>query len=638
MRNSLARQTAAALAFLAVAGNAMLAPIPAQAAGHYKHFKTAIYIPVNVTQSLVDPQVFEHQFARAMSQVPFDKVYIEGYRDNHFASDAEIEAVKRQFQAKGIEVAGGVTLAAGGFNGQFMTFDYESSRDRDTCKRAMALMARHFDHVILDDFTFYTSKSDADIKAKGKRTWTDYRLATMRKVSKDLIIDPARAVNKNVKIVIKYPNWYEHFEGLGFDLAQQPEMFDGIYAGTETRDPVITDQLLQQYESYNIIRYYETLRKDGKNGGGWVDTYSIRYVDRYAEQLWDTMLAKAPEITLFNWHPAAQDTPAEAGARPWAGQDTSFNWDRIVADWKAANPDAAVPPGWGLAAGAALKQIDAVLDQLGKPTGIPTYRPANSSSAEDFLPNYLGNVGIPIALTARFPQDAQTILLTQASAADPDILDKVKRQLEAGKAVFVTSGFVKATQDPKRKDRGFQDLVEVYATGNQVLLNDYYNGYGAGNGASLRDDPKVAPRDVLFPELHYFTNDAWPIIRGVAGARGFPVLLMNRYSKGVLYILSIPSNIGDLYSMPPGVMNSVKTYLMADTPVRIEAPAGVSLFTYDNGAYVIQSFRDTPTTVKVVKHAVDGKARPAAETVPGASRDTVSDVVIPPHSFRVYKG
>ncbi len=638
MRKSLARQTAAALAFLAVAGNAMLAPIAAQAAGHYKHFKTAIYIPVNVTQSLVDPQVFEHQFARAMSQVPFDKVYIEGYRDNHFASDAEIEAVKRQFQAKGIEVAGGVTLAAGGFNGQFMTFDYESPKDRDTCKRAMALMARHFDHVILDDFTFYTSKSDADIRAKGKRTWTDYRLATMRKVSKDLIIDPARAVNKNVNIVIKYPNWYEHFEGLGFDLAQQPEMFDGIYAGTETRDPVITDQLLQQYESYNIIRYYETLRKDGKNGGGWVDTYSIRYVDRYAEQLWDTMLAKAPEITLFNWHPAAQDTPAEAGERPWAGQDTSFNWDRIVADWKAANPDAKAPPGWGLAAGAALKQIDAVLDQLGKPTGIPTYRPANSSSAEDFLPNYLGNVGIPIALTARFPQDAQTILLTQASAADPDILDKVKRQLEAGKAVFVTSGFVKATQDPKRKDRGFQDLVEVYATGNQVLLNDYYNGYGAGNGESLRDDPKVAPRDVLFPELHYFTNDAWPIIRGVAGARGFPVLLMNRYSKGVLYILSIPSNIGDLYSMPPGVMNSVKTYLMADTPVRIDAPAGVSLFTYDNGAYVIQSFRDTPTTVKVVKHAVDGKARPAAETVPGATRDSVSEVVIPPHSFRVYKG
>ena len=638
------RAGAAALAALAVSAFAggTLVTASAQAADaptvhHYKHFKTAIYIPVNVTQSLVDPQVFEHQFARAMSQVPFDKVYIEGYRDNHFASDAEIEAVKRQFQAKGIEVAGGVTLAAGGFNGQFMTFDYESPRDRDTCRRAMELMARHFDHVILDDFTFYTSKSDADIRAKGKRTWTDYRIATMRKVSKDLIIGPARAVNPNVKIVIKYPNWYEHFQGLGFDLAQQPEMFDGIYAGTETRDPVITDQLLQQYESYNIIRYFSTLRKDGLNGGGWVDTYSIRYVDRYAEQLWDTMLAKAPEITLFNWHPAAQDTPAVAGDRPWAGQATSFDWDRIVADWKSAHPDAKAPPGWGLAAGAALKQIDAVLDQLGNPTGLPSYRPANASSAEDFLHNYLGNVGIPVALTARFPADAQTMLLTQAAATDPDVLNKVKRQLEAGKVVFVTSGFVKATQDPRRKDRGFQDLVEVYATGNQVLVNDYYNGYGAGNGESLRDDPKVAPRDVLFPELHYFTNDAWPIVRGVAGARGFPVLLMNRYSKGVLYVLSIPSNIGDLYSMPPGVMNSVKKYLLADAPVRIEAPAGVSLFTYDNGAYVIQSFRDTATTVKVVKHQAAGGTRPLAATVPGGGADTVSDVVIPPHSFRVFK-
>jgi hypothetical protein len=116
------------------------------------------------------------------------------------------------------------------------------------------------------------------------------------------------------------------------------------------------------------------------------------------------------------------------------------------------------------------------------------------------------------------------------------------------------------------------------------------------------------------------------------------VLLMNRYSKGILYVLSIPSNIGDLYSMPPGVMNSVKKYLQADAPVRIEAPAGVSLFTYDNGAYVIQSFRDTATTVKVVKHQAAGGTRPAAETVPGGGADTVSDVVIPPHSFRVFKG
>ena len=229
------------------------------------------------------------------------------------------------------------------------------------------------------------------------------------------------------------------------------------------------------------------------------------------------------------------------------------------------------------------------------------------------------------------------MLLTEAAAADPGIIGKIKGQLQAGKTVFVTSGFVKATQDTKRKDGGFQDLLEVHATGSQVALNDYYNGYGAGNGESLREDPKVAPRDVIFPELHYYTNDAWPIIRGVSGARGFPILLMNRYSKGLLYVLTIPSNIGDLYSMPPGVMNNVKKYLMADRPLRIEAPSGVSLFTYDNGAYVIQSFRDTPVKVRVVKQQVQAADKAAAETVPASgSGESVSEVTIPPHSFRVF--
>jgi glutathione S-transferase len=103
-----------------------------------------------------------------------------------------------------------------------------------------------------------------------------------------------------VKIIIKFPNWYEHFQANGYDLDQEPKIFDGIYTGTETRDPVTTDQHLQQYESYQIVRYFDNISA-GRNGGGWVDTYDTRYLDRYAEQLWDTMLAKAPQIVLFQY-------------------------------------------------------------------------------------------------------------------------------------------------------------------------------------------------------------------------------------------------------------------------------------------------------------------------------------------------
>jgi hypothetical protein len=640
------------LAAVPVLADAKAKPAPKLAAvqtakGQYRHFRAAVYIPVNVVKSLADPKRFDHEFERAMRQVPFDKVYIEVYRDRSFATDAEIDTVVKAFKARGIAVAGGMTLAAGGFNGQFGTFDYEDPKDRAECQKAVETAARHFDEVIMDDFFFYTSKSDADIKAKGDRSWTQYRLDTMREVSKDLVLDPAHKTNPKVKVIIKYPNWYEHFQGLGYDLEKEPLMYDGLYTGTETRDPVITDQLLQQHESYEIIRYYSNIRPDHYNGGGWVDTYSTQYVDRYAEQLWDTLFAKAPEITLFNWHPAAQDTPVQVGDRSkWENLDTSFNWKQITAGYKASGANDP-GPGWGLAAGAALKQADAVLGELGNPVGVASYKPFQSSG-EDFLHNYLGNMGIPIELTPHFPKDADTILLTQAAAKDPDIINEIKGQLQAGKTVFVTSGFVRATQD-----KGFQDLLEVYATGQSVLLNDYYNGYGAGNGQSLRDDPKVAPKDILFPELHYFTNDAWPIIRGVSGARGFPVLLMNRYSKGILYVLSIPDNIGDLYSLPPGVMNQVKTYLQKGDPVRIDAPSGVSLFAYDNGAFIVESFRDEPARVTISLKGQganlndgDGKALTARPAAPqtgnfsGVSKDdprTEFEVTIPPHSFRLYK-
>jgi hypothetical protein len=80
----------------------------------------------------------------------------------------------------------------------------------------------------------------------------------------------------------------------------------------------------------------------------------------------------------------------------------------------------------------------------------------------------------------------------------------------------------------------------------------------------------------------------------------------------------------------------VKKYLLADFPVRIEAPPGVSLFTYDNGAYVIESFNDVPVKVRVVKSKTSSSA--SANAAPGASaRETASEVTIPPHSFRLFR-
>lgn len=157
----------------------------------YQNFRYAIHIAVGDARKLADRATFDRQYARAASQLHFDKVYIDAYRDHDFATDDELEKVKSYLAEKGIETSGGITLAAGGKNGQFGTFDYEDPADRAECERAARLAAKHFKEVILDDFFFYTSKSEADIAAKGERSWTQYRLDTMRKVARDLVIGPA---------------------------------------------------------------------------------------------------------------------------------------------------------------------------------------------------------------------------------------------------------------------------------------------------------------------------------------------------------------------------------------------------------------------------------------------------------------
>jgi hypothetical protein len=616
--------------------------------GAYRNFKAAIYVTVTSTRQLADPKTREQQYQRMAGQVRFDKVYLEVYRSGQFADESSLESIKKFFSSKGIAVSGGVTLAAEEKNAQFGTFDYESEHDRAECRQAVELAARHFDEVILDDFFFYTSKSDADIAAKAGRGWTEYRLEKMRDAAENLVLKPARAANPRVRMIIKYPNWYEHFQGLGYDLDVEAKKFDSIYTGTETRDPEITDQLLQQYESYLVFRYFDNIRPNGGNRGGWVDTYDTRYVDRYAEQLWDTLFAKAPEITLFNWSDLVSAQPLTPGERPWSGERTSFDWDAMIRTGKASGAGAGTAPGWARAAGWSLEQADRFVGRLGKPLGLASYKPYQSSG-EDFMQNYLGNIGIPIELTPEFPDSAELVLLTESAAHDPEIVAKIERHLAAGKKVAITSGLLRSLQG-----RGIGNIVELEYSQRKISVRDFVAGYGAGRGTSL-NGPHPNVSGILFPDIRFYTNDSWPLIRGVASAYGVPILLMNRYSRGVLYVLNIPDNPGDLYELPQPVTAAIRSYLQADFPVWMDAPARVSLFAYDNGTFIVQSFRAEAATVSVAVAGGHGELQDllSGEKIRAEADEGTGDVArqrrspvdstrkrfliqVPPHSYRVF--
>jgi len=609
-------------------------------AGNYTNFDVAIYIPVNVVQSFADPQKLADDWNRISRQLKVDKVYIEVQRDRRRADDQLLEQVKKFFLDHGVRVAGGMALSDGGIGGQFKSFCYTDPDDRAFIQSAAELAARHFDEIIQDDFFFNTTKTDSDIAAKGEKSWTQFRLALMDDAAENLIIKPARAVNPNVKLIIKFPNWYEHFQGSGYDLDKEPKLFDGIFTGTETRDPVITDQHLQQYESYQIIRYFENIAP-ARNGGGWVDTYSINYIDRYAEQLWDTMFAKAHEIMLFEW--SAMSRPIQPGDRAaWENLPTSFDYNQLLASFKTNNPAGLENPTIARVAGYSLEQVDKFLGQLGNPIGIASYKPYQSDG-EDFLHNYFGMIGIPIDLHPEFPTNANLVLLTESAKFDPDLVAKIKNQLAAGKSVVITSGLLRALQG-----KGIEDICEVQYTDRKVFAHEYLGGFGAGNGALLGDEKNA---DVLFPEIVFLTNDAWPIVRAIANGNGFPLLLMDRYAKGVLYVWTIPENFNDLYSLPQGLTSAFKDYLMRGFPVRVDGPAQVALFAYDNNTFIVESFLPEATDVKIsvagnftqLKNLVTGEslaAQPQTRRLrrngPGEENRAAFNVHLLPHSYQVF--
>jgi hypothetical protein len=553
----------------------------------YQNFKVTVFIPVQVVERMGhDPAWMQSSWETISSRLHVDKVFIENFRGGTSADDATLSQVKSFFQSHGVAVAGGMALLGPG-QAQFRTLDYTDPQDRAFVERVSAQAARHFDEFILDDLFFTNTKSDSDIAAKGNRTWDQFRMQMMDEVSRDLILKPAKDANPRVHIIIKFPNFYPSFQGMGFDLEQQPKIFPEIWTGDETREPVTTDQQLQQYESYEIFRYFENIAP-GRNGGGWVDPIAMGYMDRYAEQLWDTILAKAPAINLYEY--AGLLRPAEPGDRTaWQTRPTSFNFFEMLRECCGfpASPGAKEPLLADVAA-YALRRVDQVAGALGTPVGLSSYRPYHSSG-EDFLHDVLGMIGIPVEMYPEWPQ-AKTVLLTETAKQDPDILTKIEQHLRAGGNVVVTSGLLATLQD-----RGMNQITDMRVTGHVLAATEYVEGFGFGGGTIVGTSSPI-----LFPEIHFYTNEDWAVVRGLSNGRGVPLLLMDHYSKGELYVLAVPESLYDFYRLPSGVLDAIRRYLGPEWPVRLEGPAKVSLFEYNNGTFVVESFRDHPTAVRII--------------------------------------
>jgi hypothetical protein len=613
----------------------------------YKNFRVAIYVTRDTVSRWANLQTLATAYDNMCSQVKFDKVYIEIASGKSFVREPTIDPIKKFFLDRGIQVSGATALNGNsGYNGTNShggSLSLSVQADRDYIKAVAELAARHFDEIILDDWYFTASKTAADIAAKGNRSWTQYRMEALDEAAENLLIKPAKAINPHMRLIIKYPNWYEHYQGLGYDLDVEPRIFDAIYTGVETRDPINWEQHLQQYESYDIMRYLENV-KPGGNDGGWVDTLLTQYIDRYPEQIWDMAFAKPREITLWQWNDALR--PIAIGTRPWQDQATSFNYKKVLASFQPAAGNSIQDARNGRVAGDAMEQVDSFLDKLGHPIGLAAYRPPHAIG-EEFYHEFLGMAGIPIDLHPSFPEDSNSpvVLLTESAKSDPDLVKKIKSQLAAGKNVAITSGLLRALQG-----KGIEDISEFECTDQKVAVTDFMVRGGQAVPNARIDPP------ILFPIIHFLTNQSWGQVNGFddhSPSNAYPIVLRDAYDRGYLYVLVLPDNIADLYRIPTPALNAIRNEIMGTFPIRLaSAPAQVSLFAYDNNAFVVQSFLPNPCAVTVALASnpatitdllTNQVLSPSAAggdgfrtSSYGRASGTRFSITIPPHSYRAF--
>jgi hypothetical protein len=306
------------------------------------------------------------------------------------------------------------------------------------------------------------------------------------------------------------------------------------------------------------MRYFENIAP-GRNGGGWVDPGSRKYIDRYSQQIALTLFAKAKEQTLFCYGDLVQMMNDKQGT---------------------PKPSVDVAP----AAACQFDKIDAFIGKLGNPIGIKSYKPYQSSG-EDFLQSFIGMLGIPMDIVPEFPTEAYMVLLTEQAAFDKDIVKKMKAHLTEGKNVIITSGLYHALQG-----NGIGDVVELEITDRKALVHQFYNWDGVA----------FSENDILIPQMQYATNDSWDLISGLDNGLGYPILQEASYANGKMFILTIPDNFDGLYNYPKAILTRIKKVILAGLYVYTDTPAKVCLFAYDNNSFIVHSFKEFKVPVRIV--------------------------------------
>ncbi len=240
------------------------------------------------------------KFIKIFTPLNLKKIYLETYRDGFLVDTNLILDTKKILEKKGFKVSGAVTTTHLSDKNQFNETSspascYTDKNAKKKLKEIFEFTAKIFDEIIIDDWYFTLCMCPDCKKAKEKQNWDEFRCKLLYNVAKKYIIEPAKKINEKVKLIIKFPQWYEDFHKSGYDLNRLIYIFDEVAVGTETRDYKV--QRYMPVHGALLFKYIKNFIPE-KVKKAWFDIY-ICDEKIFSEQAYQSVLGGAEEIILF---------------------------------------------------------------------------------------------------------------------------------------------------------------------------------------------------------------------------------------------------------------------------------------------------------------------------------------------------
>ena len=514
------------------------------------------------------------------------KVYLEVHRCGEVVPVDLLKSTVVFLKSNGIEVVGGIATLPGGDigvpqKGPLTWLNWQNPKSQNDMRKIMEDAAPLFDTFIIDDFFCTSDTSDESKLAKGNRSWSEYRRALMTEVAQTVLIKPAKAKNPSIKIILKYPQWYDRFHLFGYDVSTEPALFDGIWVGTETRGQYTQRYgFVQPYEGFINHRWIATLSGD-KIGGAWFDHGDCNETD-FIEQAYQSVLSGAREFVIFNFDSFISGHPGHHLLR----QD----FDKLADLAKAVAQNPVIGP-----------------------TG---YKPANSDAGSDlYLMDYIGMFGISLVPDSKYPENSEVIFLPTQAAADREILPKIMKSIAGGAKIIMTAGFIVNANggDKLAEMAGIKYSTLTSCNISKTIINE-------GNKQTIK-----FPVTTDFQLIPTKAN----VLLQVSEGKPFLVqnknlYVLNTYTfsqqdfDAVGEVLLCPRQIG-LLELPRHWMDTIRSAFYTKGEAVLDAPSRVSMQQLADHSFVIQNYNQETTSVDLqipndgpVKDGFTGKSIPSS--------------------------